>query len=138
MPLYAYRCRGCGGRNDVFKVLAQLNRAEYCLLCQDLMDRQVAAPAIVKDYAPYNCPVTGKLIEGRAAHVENLKQQGCRVYEPGETRQLEQLKARQESDLDAAVERTAEEFVHNLPVQKREKLTEELFNQGLITTVERT
>lgn len=39
---------------------------------------------ITQDYKPYECPVTGKMIEGRAAHRENLKQTGCRILEKGE------------------------------------------------------
>ena len=42
------------------------------------------APRIVGDYAPYECPVSGKVIEGRKAHEENLKATGCRLLEPGE------------------------------------------------------
>lgn len=42
------------------------------------------APMSIKDYEAYECPVTGKMIEGRAAHRENLKRTGCRIFEPGE------------------------------------------------------
>ncbi len=41
-------------------------------------------PAIVGDYEAYECPITGKMIEGRAAHAENLKRHDCRILEPGE------------------------------------------------------
>lgn len=41
---------------------------------------------IVGDYEAYECPVTGRMIQGRAAHRENLKQTGCRLLEEGESR----------------------------------------------------
>lgn len=42
------------------------------------------APRVVGDFAAYECPVTGKMIEGRSAHAENLKATDCRILEPGE------------------------------------------------------
>jgi hypothetical protein len=39
---------------------------------------------VVSDINGYTCPVTNKWVEGRAAHRENLKRTGCRVFEPGE------------------------------------------------------
>ena len=41
-------------------------------------------PMIRGEYAAYECPVTGKMIEGRYAHEENLKATGCRILERGE------------------------------------------------------
>lgn len=46
-----------------------------------------ATPQISGDYEMYDCPVTGKPIEGRAAHRENLKRTGSRILEPGESRE---------------------------------------------------
>lgn len=61
----------------------------------------------VGDYEGYNCPVTGKYIEGRAAHEENLKRQGCRVLEPGETEQFIKEKPKR---IEQEAEKTAEFF----------------------------
>jgi len=41
---------------------------------------------VASDYEGYQCPVTDKWIEGRYAHKENLKRTGCRLLEPGESR----------------------------------------------------
>ena len=41
-------------------------------------------PMIRGEYAAHECPVTGKMIEGRYAHSENLKATGCRILETGE------------------------------------------------------
>lgn len=39
---------------------------------------------IASDIAGYTCPVTNKWVDGKSAHRENLKRQGCRLLEPGE------------------------------------------------------
>jgi len=65
-----------------------------------------ATPMISGDYEGYDCPVTGKWVEGRAAHRENLKRTGCRLLEKGESRDAE--KRRRES-LNAAIDRTLEQ-----------------------------
>lgn len=44
-------------------------------------------PILLGDYSAYDCPVTGKIVEGRSAHSENLKRQGCRLLEKGESRE---------------------------------------------------
>lgn len=43
-------------------------------------------PIMLGDYSAYDCPVTGKIVEGRYQHSENLKRQGCRLLETGESR----------------------------------------------------
>lgn len=66
------------------------------------------------DYKAYSCPITGKVIEGRRAHSENLKRHGCRVLEQGETQESIKRRAdaeRQfEKSLGDAVEKTAAEL----------------------------
>jgi hypothetical protein len=44
----------------------------------------IAAPRLARDYASYQSPVGNGMIEGRAAHREDLKRSGCRVMEKGE------------------------------------------------------
>jgi hypothetical protein len=41
-------------------------------------------PMISGDYQAYECPVTGKTIDGRRAHEDNLKTTNCRILETGE------------------------------------------------------
>ncbi len=43
-------------------------------------------PIVLGDYEAYDCPITGKMIEGKAAHRENLKRNNCRLLEKGESR----------------------------------------------------
>lgn len=64
--------------------------------------RPRSGPILLRDYSAYDCPVTGRMVEGRAAHSENLKRQGCRLLEKGESR--EQSRRVQES-FDAGLDR---------------------------------
>ena len=126
MPTYIYRCTECKSIRDVIKRLADLNRPEACYVCVGVMERQISAPMVKGDLPGYECPITGNWIEGRRAHEDNLRKHGCRVYEAGET-ELAKTRRKQEDDaLDAAVEDTAEEFVHSLSAEKRDQLVVEL------------
>lgn len=126
MPIYAYRCGGCGTSQDIFKRIAQLDEPEACERCGVPMTRQVAAPVVLGDYPGYACPITGDWIEGRKAHIENLKKHGCRVYEPGETEQARTSADFAEKQLESSIESTVEEFIEKLPTRKREQLATEL------------
>jgi hypothetical protein len=77
------------------------------------------------DYKGYDCPVTGKWIEGRAAHRENLKRQGCRLHEPGEKEEMLRRRKNAESVFEAAVESTLDEAITKMPARKRELLEQE-------------
>jgi len=80
--------------------------------------------------------VTGKWIEGRKAHEENLKRHGCRVLEPGEAESSRRRVADEDAKLEAAIESTAEQFVASLPAAKQEKLASEM-QAGVTATVVR-
>jgi hypothetical protein len=67
------------------------------------------APQISLDYQSYDCPVTGRMIEGRRAHRENLKLHNCRVLEPGETAQHRRERPKQKA---AALDRAIDECAH--------------------------
>jgi hypothetical protein len=47
-------------------------------------NRPISAPTLARDYGAYESPMGTGMIEGRAAHREDLKRNGCRVLEPGE------------------------------------------------------
>ena len=78
----------------------------------------LTSPRIVSDYAPYECPVTGKIIEGRAAHEENLKRTNCRLLEPGEkednikrhAREVAAEDKRRDAAIDGIVDKVAVEY----------------------------
>lgn len=68
------------------------------------------APMVVSDYSTYECPVTGKPIEGRAAHNENLKRHDCRLLEKGEFEDTVKNGQKRISDkIDAAIDQAADE-----------------------------
>ena len=129
MPMYEFKC-DCGRRVDKFLKMADYNTPQTCD-CGRVMARQLSAPSIQPDFAPYNCPITGKLIDGRKAHRENLARHGCRVLEAGETAQAKRAAAESERQLDKSVDETVESFVANLPARKAEQLAAEI--QGGLT-----
>ena len=136
MPLYLYKCPACSRSRDVLKPLSQLDREERCEACETAMDRKLCAPSIVTDYAGYSCPVTGKWIEGRRAHEENLKRQGCRVLETGETDQVRRSARKAEETFDREVDATVDQFYETLPTAEREQLAVAV-QSGLDVSVDR-
>ena len=69
---------------------------------------------VASDYAQYQCPVTGTMIEGRAAHRENLKRTGCRLLEPGEKeRNTKRGREYVDAKLDAAVDKAVDEVARD-------------------------
>lgn len=136
MPTYAYQCPACSQARDIIKSLANLNRMEPCETCQTPMERRLAAPRVIGDYAGYQCPVSGGWIEGRRAHQENLKRHGCRVLESGETEAFRKNRTQEEHSLDKAVDATVEQFYETLPTEKREALATAV-QSGLDVAIER-
>lgn len=96
----------------------------------------IVAPAVRGDYAGYECPVTGKWIEGRKAHKENLARHGCRVLEPGETQALTRRRKAEDEAFAEKIADSAAEIVANMPSAKREQLGREI-ESGLDIAVER-
>lgn len=129
MPMYEFKC-DCGHRVDKFLKMAAYNTPQTCN-CGRVMTRQISVPSIQPDLSPYNCPITGKLIDGRKAHRENLARHGCRVLEAGETAQAKRAAVESERQLDKSVDETVESFVANLPTRKAEQLVAEI--QGGLT-----
>lgn len=61
------------------------------------------------EYEGYECPVTGKWVEGKHAHRENLKRTGCRLLERGEFEDVKKNgKRRQMEAIDAGIEKSIE------------------------------
>lgn len=137
MPVYDYKCPVCARRQEIVKKIADLDRPEHCPKCLFAMNRQVAAPMIRPDYAPYQCPISGEWISGRAAHEENLKKHGCRVLEEGEADVAKAAAAKQEEAFLESVGETAARFVAQLPPEKQERLANEI-DAGAGLAVERS
>ena len=136
MPLYEYTCPSCGQYFTRVLPLSRYREPQNCA-CGAEAAKRISAPAVRGDYEAYDCPITGKRIEGRRAHEENLRRHGCRVLESGEIDRASSYRARSEAALEDMVAESAAEAVATLPAQKREKLEAELSN-GLDVQVTRT
>lgn len=134
MPLYEYQC-ACGKRFDRFLPLARYNEPQTCE-CGQVAEKRLSAPSIAPDYPAYTCPITGKVVEGRRAHEENLKRHDCRILETGEREELQRRRKRQDEALENTIAESAAEFVEKLPSAKREQLGREL-EYGLDVTIQR-
>jgi putative FmdB family regulatory protein len=106
MPLYTYKCKWCDRQFDVVRKIAEMEQTEPCT-CGDYAQKIIVPTAVFSDYETYSCPITGKPIEGKKAHLENLRAHGCRIYEPGETSDFIKRKAERER----AFTRRTEEIV---------------------------
>jgi putative FmdB family regulatory protein len=99
MPIYAYRCPTCEVDFEVYRSIAQMRQRELHEPCSKLAYKVItAAPMMGTDYAGYDCPISGKRIEGRRAHIENLKRHNCRLYEAGETQEFIKRKAARDDE----------------------------------------
>ena len=135
MPVYSYKCT-CGERFERFLRVAEYKEPQYCPACAEVAEKVLAAPAVLGDYAPYTCPITGKIIEGRAAHKQNLARHGCRVLEPGESRDVSKRQAAADEKFFEQVGETAAREVASWSSTKQEKLANEL-DAGLDVKFER-
>lgn len=124
MPLYDFECRTCDIKVEVMQKLIDFDIPQLCGICGKAMERRISAVAIHGDLGGYACPITGKYIDGRKAHEENLKRHGCRVLETGESNAVKIASIKAEQELDKSIDRSVDEFITKLPVKKRESLLE--------------
>lgn len=125
MPLYDYLCPA-GHRFDVFLPMSASHTDQVCPHCSALAAKQLSAPAVRGDYSGYRCPITDKWIEGRRAHEENLKQHGCRVFEPGEKEAVTQIKAAADRDFDRRLDETLDRTLASWSPDKVARLCNEV------------
>ena len=127
MPTYSFECQSCTHIEDRFLRMSDYDVLQVCNECNRPMRRVILAPPMVTgDYPGYECPVTGKWVEGRRAHEENLKRTGCRVLEPGEREQNTLRRRQEEAAFDKAVDETLDAEIAKMPARKLEKLESEL------------
>jgi len=67
---------------------------------------------IQDDYEPYECPITGKPVSGRAAHRANLSRYGCHIPESGENERVLKIRERKTEELFHKMENTARELIN--------------------------
>ena len=122
MPVYSYECQRCGCVYDEFR--AYEDRDKEKMHCAGHEVRRVfTAPMIVseeKAYAGYESPATGKWVEGRRAHLEDLARSGCRIKEPGESAAYMkkvasgELKREREAQMAKAVDSAVNEVARDM------------------------
>lgn len=136
MPIYTFQCISCQKVVDRFLKLAVYNEPQTCE-CGSGMVRKLTAPFIQPDFAPYNCPITGKVIEGRKAHEANLRAHGCRVLEAGETEAAKRASKASDEAFFEKIAESAAATVAAMPAAKQEWLANEL-SAGLDVSFERS
>jgi len=136
MPLYEYHCDECEKTVDVVLRISELELEQPCHLCQKPMKRLMSAPHIQMDYPGYQCPVSGKWVEGRKAHKANLAEHGCRVLEPGEKEAADRRRKDADKQLETKLEVTMAKETEALPREKKQRLYQEM-ERGTSATVVR-
>ena len=136
MPVYEYKCRACDKVTEKVTPIKDYQRVIACECGAWAYRVFLTPPRVQGDYEAYNCPVTGKRIEGKREHEANLRKHGCRVYEPGETEAFKRRQAAEEAAFEESVGETAAAFVAGLDSSKRESLAKEL-ESGADVTVAR-
>ena len=99
MPLYEYRCSTCATLFTAYKKLAAYKEPQPCS-CGSVAEKVISAPMVAVDYPAYVSPATGKWVEGKKAHMEDLKASGCRLLEPGERQDMQKTQERKNSQLE--------------------------------------
>lgn len=135
MPLYTFRCLSCRVKQDRFLRIDDRDAQRVCE-CGAGMTRIVTAAHVAPDYPGYECPVTGKWIEGRVAHQENLRRTGSRLLEPGETEASRRGLREADATLEKEVGQTVDRLIAEMPSDKRDALGSAMSN-GLGTAVSR-
>lgn len=107
MPVYEYHCAACNVRFDAFKKMAQYKDPQFHT-CGKEAERVVSLPMVAVDYPAYVSPATGKLVEGKKAHIEDLKRSGCRIFEPGEREDAKRRAVAADKKLDTFVDNSVE------------------------------
>lgn len=75
------------------------------------------APMIAGDYKPYECPITGRTIDGRIEHKQNLEQHGCRVHEKGEFEDVKKNGVKdRNAEIDRAIDRSVDAIAHTIDI----------------------
>lgn len=108
MPLYEYRCNDCSKQFTAFKKLADYREPQLCT-CGVVAEKVISKPMVAVDYPAYQSPATGKWIEGRRQHEEDLRRSGCRILEPGEQKDMEKRKQAKEQAFETSIDNTVEQ-----------------------------
>lgn len=90
-----------------------MRQAEPCA-CGAAAHKILVAPQVMPELGSYTCPITGKWVDGRKAHKENLKRRGCRVFEPGELEHFKKSKDERQKEFDRRTEQIVEKAARTM------------------------
>lgn len=135
MPIYTYECPTCKTRFERALPL-RLYDQPVSHTCGAQAKKVLTPVAVAVDFAGYQCPATGKWIEGRKAHEENLKRTGCRILESGEREAAIRQRRADDERMDKLIDQEVEHYFETAPPEKLEALTNEVLS-GFTPTVER-
>lgn len=107
MPMYEYHCPRCCSRFAAFKKLVDYREPQQCT-CGTMAEKVISKPMVAVDYPAYQSPATGRWVEGKKAHLEDLKRSGCRILEPGEQKDMEKRKQVTEQKFEASIDSSVE------------------------------
>jgi putative FmdB family regulatory protein len=107
MPVYEYHCAACKVDFDSYKRLADYKEPQLHS-CGNLGQKIISKPMIAVDYPAYQSPATGKWIDGKKAHLEDLKASGCRLFEPGEREDAKKRVVEEDRKLDTFIDNSVE------------------------------
>ena len=79
----------------------------------------------------YECPITGKPIQSKAAHESNLALHGKHVFEKGEFADAERTRKELNEAFEDKVCESAAQLVHNLPQHLKDQLEQELLTSDI-------
>lgn len=144
MPNYAFtcKCKCLFGKH----IRDNEELAAVCPLCGEVVTNSLSmARQPVQSHArsfqtaavEYACPITGKYINSKHGHEDNLKQHDCRVLEAGEAQNTQSRREAEDAALDKKIEDTVEKTIESYSSAQKEQLHNELVNGGLDISVDR-
>ncbi len=107
MPVYEYHCKDCGKAFTAYKKLADYREPQPCT-CGVIAEKLISKPMVAVDYPAYQSPSTGKWVEGKKAHLEDLKRSNCRIFEPGERQDAERRRVEADKAADTFIDNSVD------------------------------
>lgn len=128
MPMYDFECEQ-GHRFERMVKLKDFEEVQQCA-CLTPAKRLISMPMFSVEQVGYSCPITEKWVSSGREHRENLRQHGCRVFEPGEKEAAATFRRKADEAFDKKVEDTVEREIEAMPSAKKEKLYAEMTRGG--------
>lgn len=131
MPVYSYRCKSCGNKEEKYLKIAQSQDIQICSVCSHDLEKLIDAARLNVDYPGYTCPISGKWIEGKKAHKENLAKYGKRVLEKGEMEDAKRFRLAQDREFERKIDEDVDRQLAKLSTQEMENLAKDVLNSDI-------